>query len=119
MSTVYVLRGRTVPKTVDDEAYDALLYTFAEVYSERDAAIAALKEHLADSVQDIKHVVRGATLESLLENGKSGKYSWYYRESDKSDESGTVAEWALSTENYMSCEEPVLPYFAVDACEVK
>ena len=56
---------------------------------------------------------------SLLENGESGKYSWYYRESDKSDESGTVAEWALSTEDYMLCEEPVLPYFAVDVCEVK
>lgn len=119
MSKVYVLRGRKIPKTVSDEAYDPIYCTFSEVYSEYNAAIGALKKHLEDSIEDIRDAIHGATLDSLLTNGASDIYSWYYTEHGDCDVGNPAAEWVLSTESCKRCREPILPFFVIDVCELK
>lgn len=119
MSKVYVLRGRKIQKTLEDEAYDPIVYTFAEVYAEREAAIGALKAHLEDSMPELQELVPGASVQELLESGENGDYSWRYMEYEASDENPDVAEWALTTEDPMMLEEPVLPYFIVQLLDIQ
>ena len=123
MSKVFVLRGRKILKTLEDEVYDPILYTFAEVYAEREAAIGALKAHLEDSLPELQELVPGASVQSLLESGENDDYGWRYMEYDEvSETSPDVAEWALTSEDaamFYGPHEFILPYFVVQLLEIQ
>lgn len=118
MENIYVLRGRSEAKTLRDEALDPLDSTFAEVYTEVDAAMQALRAHLHHvswPFLEENCFVDAANLNT--EHFQADTYGWYFHVYDApTEEFPLVAEWVMTVAEGAACDTPVLPYFCIELC---
>ena len=121
MSKVYILRGRTEQKAVTDEVTDPLHYTFSEAYTSCDAAMQALRAHLHDLWGYFADVDCFADPSDMnLPHFRGARYGWYFHTFDtQTEKAPLVAEWVMTATEEDDCRLPILPYFVIEAPDIK